>query len=298
MCAVATWIHPVFHPTGAVLTGLLAAYAALVAVRGAVGGRRRLERLGRLRDQMPGLLARRYVLGAALTLAACGVAVLVPVVDPGVSYVDLGLTSPATPGLFLCVGYLVLVGVGLAVRVSRDVRRSRDGGPVRAERLLRRMAPLKPSTARERWLAAGLALAAGVGEEVVFRGLFVAAGVGLLHLSIVYAAGATAVVFGLVHLYQGVRGAVNATVLGVLFTVVYLWSGTLWVPIVVHQLWDLVALLLMPRLMAPRREPPVDGDGGPPPQRDADGARPDSVPTTRPAVEPGFVVRPAAPRGE
>ena len=55
--------------------------------------------------------------------------------------------------------------------------------------------------------------------------------------------------FGLLHLYQKAVGVLFATVLGVLFAYLYLVSGNILVPIVVHALIDLRSLVLLPLLV-------------------------------------------------
>ena len=206
--------------------------------------------MARRREQDPGALTRRYQLNIAFLAAIGVVAALAPVLDPGVTYADLGLTSPTTPEFPWMVGYAMAIAVAVTVRLRVDRRRARRGARVRGERLRRRLAALHPATARERWYAAGLAVTAGVAEEVAFRGLLIAVAVGLFHLSVVWAATTALVVFAWAHLYQGVLGALNAAMLGGVLTYLYLLSGTIWVAIAVHVLWDLAVLLLVPRLLA------------------------------------------------
>jgi hypothetical protein len=103
----------------------------------------------------------------------------------------------------------------------------------------RRLEAVVPRTGRELVLFYVLCLCAGVGEEIVYRGV-------LFHLwaavtgSWWLAALLAAAVFGAVHLYQGPRSAMIAGLYGLRDHVVVGLTGTLWVAIVVHVLHDAV----------------------------------------------------------
>ena len=102
---------------------------------------------------------------------------------------------------------------------------------------------LLPQTARERWLFAGVAVSAGVCEELLFRGF------GMRLLALAGLAGwslgaAAALAFGLVHLYQGALGVIGTTLIGLLLALVYVATGSLLLPIILHVLIDLRALAL------------------------------------------------------
>jgi membrane protease YdiL (CAAX protease family) len=92
---------------------------------------------------------------------------------------------------------------------------------------------------------AGLAVTAGVVEEAMFRLALPAAMYGVLGDGML-AFAAAAVVFGLLHVYQGPQGMLFAFLLGAVFTALYVLSGSIVVPIVVHALVDLRSLLLIP----------------------------------------------------
>ncbi len=114
---------------------------------------------------------------------------------------------------------------------------------------------LIPRTPVERKAFAVLSVAAGVGEEIAYRGY----GISLL-APLMGAGGAvalTSVVFGVLHAYQGAWGMVRAGLLGALLAWGFLASGSLWPAVLAHALLDILAgLFLADRLMV-RRE--VDG---------------------------------------
>ena len=90
---------------------------------------------------------------------------------------------------------------------------------------------------------------AAFGEEFVFRGYLLNRIAQLQENS--HAARWMGVVFSsilwtFVHFYQGVAGAMLIAVHGVVFGVLYVLTGrNLWVPIVVHGVYDTTALLLI-----------------------------------------------------
>lgn len=103
-----------------------------------------------------------------------------------------------------------------------------------------------PVTNSERGWAAGVAVAAGVAEELVFRGLFLALGIGLCGLSPLPAAIFVSAVFGMAHVYQGVAGVLTTAVLGGVLAAVALTAESLLPAILLHVLIDLRSLLLVP----------------------------------------------------
>ena len=56
-----------------------------------------------------------------------------------------------------------------------------------------------------------------------------------------------ALAFGWAHLYQGAGGVISTALIGVLLTVLYLVTGSLLVPMLVHVAIDLLAMLRAPR---------------------------------------------------
>lgn len=127
-----------------------------------------------------------------------------------------------------------------------------------------------PRTRGELKYGAGLSLNAGVVEELLFRLgmpalLFGITGNGVLAFVI------ASVLFGLLHIYQKVWGVLGATILGLVFSALYLVTGSIWVVIVVHAIVDLRSLVLLPlvvqgvwnkRTDAPPPAEPVDGSTG------------------------------------
>jgi uncharacterized protein len=110
---------------------------------------------------------------------------------------------------------------------------------------------LPASTVERRWFAA-ISITAGFSEELLFRGFLLRyLHTSPLHLPFGWAALTSALIFGTHHLYQGRRGFLSTTILGLVFTAVLLVTGSLWAGMVLHAAIDLNILLYWrPRLAA------------------------------------------------
>lgn len=160
-----------------------------------------------------------------------------------------GMGKAVVGGLF---GGVVLGGIVFAV--TRIVANRRPQAPASntppswRSRLLPDFTALIPVTARERWLWVAVATSAGICEEIVFRGWLLStlhSTAGLAGTALIVAAAA---VFGLAHLYQKVTGVVATAVAGLLFCVLYVKTGSLLLPILLHVAIDVrFAFLPAPR---------------------------------------------------
>ncbi|WP_100498633.1 CPBP family intramembrane glutamic endopeptidase [Geodermatophilus chilensis] len=200
--------------------------------------------------------ARRSFYGRLLVLE-WGLAVLALVVwlaAPGVDAAAVGLRWPqAWPGpvavaaTVLVLGFVVvstraLRSGGLA-RAAAELRRPGEGR--HAEPAVHATVALLPRTTAERRLFTLVGVTAGVCEEWLYRGFLlavVAAVGGGLSTPVLVAIGVVA--FGLAHAYQGVAGIVTTGVLGGVMAGLYVGTGSLLLPVVLHALIDLRFLLV------------------------------------------------------
>jgi membrane protease YdiL (CAAX protease family) len=162
-------------------------------------------------------------------------AVLVSWLLPGRSLESLGLG-----GLRLSLGAwvgaaLTLVACGLLVLQTEMIRRSKE----RQDSLRHQLEPLRdmlPHDAREgRWFVL-VSITAGICEELLYRGFllaYLAAYVGTWPAVV-----ASSIVFGFGHAYQGLAGVAKTAGLGFILAVLYVVTGSLWAPIVVHAAID------------------------------------------------------------
>lgn len=90
---------------------------------------------------------------------------------------------------------------------------------------------------------------AAFGEEMVFRGYFLNRIIDLFRSSkigICFAVLSSSLIFGMGHIYQGVSGLILASIAGVIYSLAFLSSGkNLWVPILVHGLYDTWVFLVL-----------------------------------------------------
>jgi uncharacterized protein len=271
-----------------------AALAAVIAAGYLVAGEplaghvlhRRFQ--GRLRTDPR---ARRSFYRRLLVLewGLAGVVAVVMAATPRVPVAALGLRwpdrwpGPATGAAVLVVVVLALLSTrtlrgGALLHAQQEARRPGEGR--HSEPPVHATLALLPRTRRERHLFTVVGLTAGICEEWLYRGFFLAvvaalsgapptwalvlvaavafglavlaalAG-GLPMIALVLVAGAA---FGLAHAYQGPVGMLTTGVLGGVLAALYLQTGSLLLPVLLHAAIDL-RFLLVPAgaLPTPRR---------------------------------------------
>ena len=218
---------------------------------------RRFE--GRLRTDAG---ARRSFYARLLVLE-WGLALLALVVwlsAPGVDAAAVGLRWPqAWPGpiavaaTVLVLGFVVVstraLRSGALAQAAAEVRRPGHSPPARgrhAEPAVHATLALLPRTTAERRLFTLVGITAGVCEEWLYRGflLAVVAAVGGGGLPEPVLIAIAALAFGLAHAYQGLAGIVSTGVLGGVMAGLYLGTGSLLLPVVLHAVVDLRFLLV------------------------------------------------------
>lgn len=108
---------------------------------------------------------------------------------------------------------------------------------------------LLPRNAKERFWAALLSINAGFSEELFFR-LLLPILFFLVSNNAILAFTASILIFGLVHYYQGWAGVAATSVLGAVFSALYLMTGNIFLVMGIHALIDLNNLLFQPWLRA------------------------------------------------
>jgi membrane protease YdiL (CAAX protease family) len=143
------------------------------------------------------------------------------------------------------VGIGVAAGAGVAFLVGLALPALLLRGKVDEIPAIGNVQALLPRNRDELPYGVGLGLSAGVFEETLFRLAMPALLFGILG-SGPAAFLAASVIFGLLHLYQRWTGVLFATLLGLVLSALYVLTGQIWVPIVVHALIDLRSLVLIP----------------------------------------------------
>lgn len=181
----------------------------------------------------------------------------------GRSLAELGLTAVPRrlpEGLALAAVFLALFALDTWWELSSAER-------LQATRARwRRDTPFMPASPREVRHSMVLIGCAAVGEEILFRGWLIGY---LTHLTgttpsgLAAAVALPAVVFALAHAYQRGHAMVKIAALSCIFGAIFVITGSLWIPVALHFVVDLVGSLLGPRLLPasssmladPAREP-------------------------------------------
>ncbi|HSM03331.1 MAG TPA: type II CAAX endopeptidase family protein [Longimicrobiales bacterium] len=190
--------------------------------------RERVERL----SAYVGSIITLLVLGSAgLILGALGPGLEAMGLEPALSLSSLQTAGILTAGI---------VALGLAFWLAGEVWNLDETAILRE---------LIPRNARERSLFVLLSLAAGVGEEVAYRGYLVTV-LGALFEGPWVAAAVSSLAFSLLHAYQGPLGILRSGLMGFLFAAAFILHGSLWPLIVVHVVVDLFSgFVLGPRML-------------------------------------------------
>jgi uncharacterized protein len=155
-----------------------------------------------------------------------------------------GLQAPAYGYLAAIVAVILILLFYAQVFYIRRVAGSDEG---RAQLRQSMSGPLQmlPRTPKERTLWVLLSLTAGFCEELLYRGFLPAY---LVHIfpgvPLILAIIIAAVLFGFGHIYQKVTGVIGTGLIGLVFGFLYYFTGSLFLPMIVHALFDLRLIFL------------------------------------------------------
>jgi uncharacterized protein len=151
----------------------------------------------------------------------------------------LGLTAPESWQHSAHMLTILLIAVAASVVIFRY------RGDWQLRRLVKMVSALIPTSATERRWFAAIALGAGISEEIVFRGFLLFYLESYARLSSMEMIVASSLIFGFCHIYQGWFGVLGTTFAGFCFAFLYVSSGSLLVPIVLHAAIDIRLLLIL-----------------------------------------------------
>jgi membrane protease YdiL (CAAX protease family) len=143
------------------------------------------------------------------------------------------------PTLVISVAVALLGGAVLGIVLARSETEVPAIGDVQA---------LLPRNRAELKYGAALAINAGVVEELLFRLAMPALVFGFTGNAIA-AVVVSILIFGALHVYQGAAGIIGATIIGAVFMAIYVATGSIVLAIVVHALFDLRSLVLIPMVV-------------------------------------------------
>ncbi len=146
----------------------------------------------------------------------------------------LGVRAPRGVGFWIGLGVCVAIA-GFFVR-QLLITRQRIDLREQVRTAFSSVAPLLPHTKNERRWFSFLSFTAGIVEELAYRGFLVWYFDQLTNLWLAVAL--SSLVFGIAHFYQGVGGILKTGAAGLVLALLYVWTGSIWVPMLMHWLVD------------------------------------------------------------
>jgi len=148
-------------------------------------------------------------------------------------------------GFSLAMDFRLLIGLVLTVlAILFLVQQLRQLGSTNSEsmhRLRGQLGKLEfifPRTESELSRFSAVSVTAGIAEETIWRGFMIWY---LAQMMPVWAAALVSTIgFGLAHAYQGASNVPKVILVGAAFTALYLLTGSLWLPMVLHAIFDIV----------------------------------------------------------
>jgi len=139
---------------------------------------------------------------------------------------------------FALAAALSLLGIAVLIRQVRQVGSATQEDIDRIRTTYGDLSILIPQNGNELTRFYGLSITAGIVEEVLWRGFLIWY---LSQYMPVWAAAlASAIGFGLGHAYQGISHLPQVTVVGIVFAALYVISGSIWLPIILHAALDIL----------------------------------------------------------
>jgi membrane protease YdiL (CAAX protease family) len=223
---------------------ILIVLCTLVPWRGAV----RVKRL--LSQQLPGGAERLSLYISTIAYQWLIVAIVAwRAFSRGLGLVELGLTA-ADPWRSAWIA-LALTGL-LCTYQFASLRMMAKVPDAQRGFLFRLTVKIMPRTMSESVMFTALACTAGLSEEFLYRGFVFAVFKRMFvnpSFSIAIAGILSSAWFAIAHLYQGKRGIVTTFIVGILFSLVRFWSGSLIPSMAAHMGIDLVAGLCSSRFL-------------------------------------------------
>ncbi|GAA1906694.1 hypothetical protein GCM10009837_32760 [Streptomyces durmitorensis] len=219
-------VSPDFSAASTAVTAALGAYLLL-------GepwlGRRLYDSLARRRDTEPRALVGYFTFVLVFWWLFAALALLALLLSPAMAASDLGIAAPESP---VSTAVVIVAVVAVTVVSGRKMHDLAEGG--RNVPGLASIRAMLPRTAQERRLAIAVAVTDGICAELVYRGLLIAFGVGVLGLDLYAAAALSVLVYAVAGFYQGRSGVIAFAVVGALLAGLYVSTGSLLLPVVIH----------------------------------------------------------------
>jgi len=151
---------------------------------------------------------------------------------------DLGFTVSGRWPFWIGAG-VVLAYATVGMRQIMAIRASAESRTKVRRQLHGDVALIIPRTAPERRMFTALSLTAGFCEEVAYRGFLMWYLLLFLPMPVVLVL--SSAIFGFAHIYLGWWHVLRTGIVGLLLAAAYLLTGSLWVPIALHAVIDIVS---------------------------------------------------------
>jgi hypothetical protein len=150
---------------------------------------------------------------------------------------DLGFVAPGGIGFWSGVGVFVLF-TGYLIYAWHSAKHASDDERSEQAESLGDLIHFLPLTRHHLRHFVGISITAGIVEEIVYRGFV------LWYLSLLMplwgAVIVSSVAFGLGHSYQGAIGGLRCGLVGLAFAILYVVTGSIWLPIIAHAALDIL----------------------------------------------------------
>lgn len=146
--------------------------------------------------------------------------------------------SLETGAWFVAAAVLTVIGIGFLLAQVRQVSSTDSAGLAVWRKALGKLEFIIPRNGNELGRFYGLSITAGIVEETLWRGYliwYLAQFMPLWSAAVLSAVG-----FGLAHAYQGPANLPRITLVGAAFAGLYLLSGSLWLPMILHAAVDIL----------------------------------------------------------
>lgn len=148
---------------------------------------------------------------------------------------SLGFVSPAGAGFWIAAA-VVLAGATYLVVAWQKCKQLDNEARAKHRAALGNLVHFLPRDNAELRVFFGLSATAGIVEEIVYRGFLVWCLALLMPLWLAIIV--SSVAFGLAHTYQGPLGILRTGIAGLALGILYVASGSIWLPILAHILAD------------------------------------------------------------
>jgi membrane protease YdiL (CAAX protease family) len=214
-------------------------------------------------DGIPGVRSRTYTRAILVQWIVATYALVVWILARRPAG-DLGFALVGGWRLALGVVFVVAAIVFLEMQRRRVTRDSEL--QVEFRKKVEHATPVLPTDAKELFLFHLVSVTAGICEELLYRGFliwYIAQGLGF---GLIAGVALSSALFGFAHLYQGPKGVLQTGTVGLVLAVVYVATGALWAPMLLHAVVDMSSGILWyqvrERLVRDTAPAPVEPSGG------------------------------------